>query len=59
MTHSMISVYMVLGRVAQIFVKSRSFIKIIVARRVKQKKFHTKNTQILVTIIQILLDRMK
>jgi hypothetical protein len=55
----MISVYVVLGRVAQIFVKSRSSIKIIGARRVTQKKFHTKDPQILGTIIQILLDRMR
>lgn len=59
MTHTMISVYVVLGRVAQIFVKSRSSVKIIGARRVTQKKFHTKDPQILGTIIQIFFDRMR
>jgi hypothetical protein len=54
----MISVYVVLGRFAQIFHKSRGSIKIIGARRVAQKKFHTQDPQILGTILQMLLDRM-
>lgn len=58
MTYSMISMYIVLGRFAEIFLKSRSSIKIIGARRVTQKKFHAKDPLILGTVIQIILDRM-
>jgi hypothetical protein len=58
MTYGMVSAYMVLDRVAQIFHKSRSSIKIIGARGVTQKKFHTKDPQILGTIIQNLHNRM-
>jgi hypothetical protein len=54
----MISMYIVLGRFAEIFLKSRSSIKIIGARRVTQKKFHAKDPLILGTVIQIILDRM-
>jgi len=54
----MISEYMVLGRVAQIFIK-RSCITIVCVKRMTQKKFHAKDPQILGTIVQILLNRIR